>query len=481
MRDYREDFESWAHDCVRIADKESGLQVPFVANAAQKRLLDVMESQRRAGEPIRIIVLKARQWGCSTLVEIYMAWMQLVRHRGWNSLICAHVKDASAGIKGMYSRLLRDYPERMKTGEAREWTFTPFEKSQSVSHIAARDCTVTVATALSPNSARGTNISMAHLSEVAFWGDGDEKVASEIVRTVSGSVSRSADTVVVMESTANGPDNWFHSEWERACRGQSDKTPIFVPWHEIEIYRLSDGDSRLSRISGELDDYERGLLAGGIGIAQVAWYHEKRREYSTHEAMMAEFPSTPEEAFAYVGGERALDPARVPEVSDLPKGDYDSKLCVALSAGRSVSVFGMKEGEVHPLGDQRLESTAGEFAAKVIEMCRKEGMALVVAGTSGTDAHATYLAEKASEAGIGIAADDDEEGFIGMDRGMVSLCAEIYSEGRVKEHSREGRDSLLRLTATSPWREPEALARVVAAYIADRSTGIPLKAEDFLW
>ena len=292
-KEYKENFELWAQECVRITDKLTGRPVAFRLNGPQRRVLGMLEDMRRRREPIRLIMLKARQWGGSTLIQVYMAWIQLVRRRGWNSLICAHVKDASAQIRGMYSLLLREYPEGMKEGQTKDWAFVPYEKSQSVSWIPAREAQVAIATSLSPNTVRGSNFAMAHLSEVAFWGDGDPRLASEIVRTVSGSVAREPETLVVMESTANGTGNYFHSEWQRAVAGRSDKIPVFVGWQEIDIYRRS------------------GL---GIELERVAWYHEKRREYPTHEAMMAEFPTTPEEAFANSCAERLMRPDHVPEV-----------------------------------------------------------------------------------------------------------------------------------------------------------------------
>ena len=58
------DFEYWAYTCIRIKDKASGKDVPFRLNFAQRaRLLPALENQRRADQPIRIILLKARQWG----------------------------------------------------------------------------------------------------------------------------------------------------------------------------------------------------------------------------------------------------------------------------------------------------------------------------------------------------------------------------------------------------------------------------------
>ena len=57
-----EDFEFWCARCVTIKDKMSGRNVPFILNRPQRRLLGVMEDQRTAGKPVRVILLKARQW-----------------------------------------------------------------------------------------------------------------------------------------------------------------------------------------------------------------------------------------------------------------------------------------------------------------------------------------------------------------------------------------------------------------------------------
>ena len=75
------DFEFWAVMFVRIKNKMGDGDIPFKLNRPQRRLLAEMEEMRIKGKPIRIILLKARQWGGSTLVQIYMAWIQLVHRR----------------------------------------------------------------------------------------------------------------------------------------------------------------------------------------------------------------------------------------------------------------------------------------------------------------------------------------------------------------------------------------------------------------
>lgn len=139
----RHDFEYWAFTCVRIRHKITGKEVPFRLNAPQRRVLSLLETDRRAERPIRMILLKARQWGGSTLVQMYMAWIQTCLRRKWHSLVCAHVKDTSASIRGMYTNMLAAYPAPYWMGDEPP-RFRPFERSVNIREIAGRDCRVTI-------------------------------------------------------------------------------------------------------------------------------------------------------------------------------------------------------------------------------------------------------------------------------------------------------------------------------------------------
>lgn len=290
----RYDFEFWAVTCVKIRDKTTGLDIPFRLNAPQRRVLATLEQMRLADKPLRLIMLKARQWGGSTLIQVYMAWIQTCLCQNWNSLICAHVKDTAATIRGMYTKLLDNYPEPYWPGDAKP-CFKPFERSTNIRVIAGRDCRVTIASAENQDAVRGMDISMAHLSEVAFWRDTAGQNPEGFIRAICGAINSNPLTLIALESTANGVGNYFHSEWLRSVSRQSDKTAIFVPWHEIEIYRRSVTDPR--DLIDAMDQYERDLWLRGLTLEMIAWYHDKRREYPSHAQMMAEYPTTPEEAF----------------------------------------------------------------------------------------------------------------------------------------------------------------------------------------
>lgn len=106
---YKYDFEYWCSQCIKIKDKKTRKLIPFVLNKPQRKLLGVFEELRQNGAPVRVILLKARQWGGSTLTQIYMAWWQIILYENCNSVIASHLKDTSTMIKAMYSSLLTNY------------------------------------------------------------------------------------------------------------------------------------------------------------------------------------------------------------------------------------------------------------------------------------------------------------------------------------------------------------------------------------
>ena len=109
------DFEFWAATTIKIKDKESALQIPFILNRAQRKYLAKLEELRLKGVPIRIVLLKARQWGGSTLTEFYASWLQLIHHKNWNSSILGDVDDQARNIRGMYASAAHEYPIEVGT------------------------------------------------------------------------------------------------------------------------------------------------------------------------------------------------------------------------------------------------------------------------------------------------------------------------------------------------------------------------------
>lgn len=341
----RHDFEYWAATCVKIRDKESGRKVSFVLNAPQRRVLDVVESDRRAGRPLRLIMLKARQWGGSTLIQMYFAWIQCVLRRRWHSLICAHVRQTSASIRGMYTSMLANYP--LKYWREKEPPhLRPFEDSKHTREIAGRECCVTLASSYSQESVRGLDCALAHLSEVAFWKDSDTMTPEDFIRAVSGGIAMVPCSFVALESTANGVGNYFHAEWLRAKRGESDKRAVFVPWYEIEIYRRRPENPE--RLLKEMTEYEWGLWDKGLNLDMINWYHCKRKEMASDAAMYSEYPTDDVEAFVSTGagvfGRNDVDRLRRETREPQAVGEVSGRAAVGAGAVEDVKFTPSEKG-----------------------------------------------------------------------------------------------------------------------------------------
>lgn len=293
---FRYDFEYWAVTCVKIRDKETGRRIPFRLNAPQRRFAAMLEADRMAGRPLRFIMLKARQWGGSTLVQMYFAYIQIIHKPCWHSIVCAHVRDTSSTLRNLYAGMLADYPRTLWPASC-EPKLKAVAGSRSKVEIAGTGSTIDIGTSMSPDSLRGNDFALAHLSEVAFWAESEQRNPTDFIRTVSGSVPLVPYSAIILESSANGIGSFFYNMWRDAEKGQNSYRPMFVPWHEIARYRLPLSDEERREVASTLTPYEEAMAEQGVTLAQIAWRRLKRGEYPTDSAMEAEFPATPTEAF----------------------------------------------------------------------------------------------------------------------------------------------------------------------------------------
>jgi hypothetical protein len=303
---YKYDFEYFAIACIQIRDKLSSKDIPFRLNRGQRHLLSRLERMRLADEPIRLILLKARQWGGSTLVQLYMFWIQVIHRRNWNSVICAHVKDASLTIRAMYERAVRKAPpiygERL--------TMSGYMATQNIRVVPQCGALITVGTAVEPESVRSQDAKMAHFSEIAFFPNTALNSTENLETSIVGSIPSKPYTVVVRESTANGVGDYFYNEWEKAVRGEISYDPVFVAWFMIDIYSeafngyyYSDTGKHIKGSTAEfvksLSEYELNLFRNNAEctLENLNWRRLKRSDMSSEAKMKQEYPSDAIEAF----------------------------------------------------------------------------------------------------------------------------------------------------------------------------------------
>ena len=319
----KHDYPFWAAMFAYIKRKGGGTDVLFRLNRPQRKLIKRLEKMRKAGKPIRLILLKARQWGGSTAIQIYMAWLQLVHEVGLNSLIIAHQGTGSDEIKDMFDRMIKSYPVEMlhELGDAyapNEPKMVGVGKSGNIFRVPQRNCKIKIGTAERPNSCRGGDYNLVHLSEVALWKETDGKKPEDIVRSACSGILLRPYTMIVYESTPNGVGNFFHKEYLAAKKGLSQFEAMFVAWFEIEQYELQFeneaqkydfakklfANRRNEEIKSDREEpgtYLWRLWEKGATLEAIHWYVSERSKYTNHGDMASEYPSDDIEAFTYSG------------------------------------------------------------------------------------------------------------------------------------------------------------------------------------
>lgn len=332
---FRHDFAFWAAAYVKIQSKIPGEgEILFRLTRPQRRFVEALEEKRTSNQPIRFVLLKARQWGGSTTSQLYMMWLQVVHKVGLNSVIVSQTKKTSFAIKAMFDRALNAYPAEFlhRMGEP----YDPSEKrienvglSGDYKRVPSRDCTITVASYEAPDALRGDAYALVHCSEVGLWAPTEKKTPESVVRAACSGVVYRPYTMIIYESTANGTGNFFHREYEAAKAGRSQFSALFISWYDIDLYSIpfeSDEEREIfarwlyknrknDTVTSNREEpgkYLWWLWEQGATLEAINWYVTERRGKSDHGVMASEYPSDDVEAFVH-SGEMVFDRYKVEE------------------------------------------------------------------------------------------------------------------------------------------------------------------------
>lgn len=308
------DFEYWAATCATIFDKTSGQEVKFKLRKAQRKLLKVLVETAFALKPIRIILVKARQWGGSTLVQLFCAWIQLFHRKNWNSVIATHIEEAARNIRSMYTLMAERHPK-----DIQDIRFRAFEGSSKNKQIVDRGCVIYIGSMERPNSLHSGNYKLVHCSEVGYWKETTQRKPSDFVNAFEGSVPLEPFTLVALESTAKGTGNFFHTTWLGAVKGENAYTPVFVAWWEIDMYtKPFDSYEDMKMFVESMNTYELYMFSLGATLEGLHWYREKRKSFDNDWDMQEQFPSTADEAFV-TSGRKAHHPLHIKQMEMFAK------------------------------------------------------------------------------------------------------------------------------------------------------------------
>lgn len=187
---------------------------------------------KEQGKSVKLVILKARQQGISTLAEGLIFHDTATRkHR--KSKIVAHDPDSTASIFGMtkffYDNLPEGFDSLKRYDNTKRLVFeNPDENARK--ETPGLDSILEVSTA-SKVEARGQTVHNLHASEVAFWNN-----AEDLMIAAMQEIPDHADTMVILESTANGVGGYFYDMYWNAKNGKNDFEAIFLPWYIFPEY-----------------------------------------------------------------------------------------------------------------------------------------------------------------------------------------------------------------------------------------------------
>ena len=300
---------------LKIRNKKSQL-VPFVLNDAQNIVMNLIDECEVQGKLKRFIVLKARQMGLSTLFE-GLIFQDTSTNQFKNSMIIAHEDKATQNLFAMSKLFLDELPDvlrpMIKYSNEKALVFeNPSNDIEDKKQVPGLRSKITVATAGTTEAGRSATVHNLHASEVAFFPD-----AKITMLGLLQSVPDELNTLVVLESTANGVGDWFHEMWQKASKGENEFIPVFLPWFFDTGYTRSfrsDGERQqfMNEIGLEVNDgsgnkvrtYEYELMRKyNLTLEQMNWRkHTIANKCQGDEMLfMQEYPSTPEEAFISTG------------------------------------------------------------------------------------------------------------------------------------------------------------------------------------
>lgn len=294
----KHDFEYWAAISIKIKHKETAKNVWFTLNRGQRRLLKSFEKQRQKGVPIRTFLVKARQWGGSTLTQFYATWLQTVLKENWNSCIIGDIERQALTIRGMYANAATLYPEKIGS-----LTMKPYQGSKD-KQIEESGSIISVGSMQKPEALRSQDLKIAHFSEVASFKKTEGKSPKDLIQSIKTSVPYIADTMIVEESTAKGIGNYFHTSYKRSRDKESNYDLVFVSWFDIERNQIDIGDkTKKTNFIKSITEYEWWMWSLGATLEGIKWYRTilKTELLGDEWAMKSENPSTAEEAFQSTG------------------------------------------------------------------------------------------------------------------------------------------------------------------------------------
>jgi hypothetical protein len=284
-----DDFAFYARHCIKIRTKQ-GKIAPLVLNRVQERFMERVLAQLEHNGKVRMVVLKARQQGLSTVISALQYWW-LSQRKAQKGLVMAHESESTTSLFDMYRRIHDNVPDIVR----------PSTKYSSRSELVfdKLDSALRVATAGGRGVARGEMLTFAHLSEVAFW---PPAFANNNFNGLVQAIPEEHGTFIFLESTAQGVTGKFYEMAQGADRADQHWNGyelFFSAWFESAEYRET-APADFQRTPEE-EDLITAFSAKGLTSNDQLYWRRKKVATNGLDLFKQEYPATSEEAFLSTG------------------------------------------------------------------------------------------------------------------------------------------------------------------------------------
>ena len=238
----KHDFVYFAENYLKIINKKNK-STNLYLNQAQKNIYDAIQTNRF------VKILKARQLGSSTFIAAYFFW-RTIFNINERTLVIAHQHESVKSIFRIYKNFYDCLPSFMK--------FKTIQSSANAIEFETGSY-IKVGSASSEAFRGSSAISNLHLSEVAFWDNMKDVIASVFQAT-------GENPYIILETTANSLNDFFNF-WN----DENGYEPVFLSWDSDEnntLGKLSETSEKLVKEKREILSY---LGNKSYSDGQIRW------------------------------------------------------------------------------------------------------------------------------------------------------------------------------------------------------------------
>lgn len=281
-------FPKFCERYLKVQDK-NGEIVPLVLNRAQRDIWQYLKKPR-----YRILILKARQLGVSTVIQAWQFYQQCKGGARTNT-IC-HEDDLTSELRKMNQRFHDELPEYLQPvtqfDNAKETTYPELNSQRRIATVGGHGSRMSAGA----KKGRGGSSTHIHGTEVAFWPN---------LGGVMAAAMQAGKPSIANESTPNGMVGAFYENCMDALDGVGVWTLLFYEWWWDDDYRMTYAEYREAlphapEIPAPFTDEEQKLIdKHGLDAEQIYWRRFKKQELP--HTFAQEYPEDPRECFLSSG------------------------------------------------------------------------------------------------------------------------------------------------------------------------------------